>query len=324
MNVYLLSAYTKNRANYASTLMVNSSQNDVFKVHKVVDNLDLADIIIFVEHHPGHDPYFFEVIENSVYKKYKNKCYLYHDNDIDLTLLPTISPSVECTKFIPFFHESFSYIAQIETNIYIKNSVTTTEKEYLFSFIGASRTSLVREKIFNLSCDDCYLLDTSDKNSWEIFGEDREEYFKKYADICYKSKFILCPRGIGPNSYRLYETLKMGIVPVIISDEWIPQNGPNWQDFSICVKEKDIDSIPEILKENEARYLEMGQLARRAWEDYFSEDKQFHYLVEACSRLHSNRKKISFSVYLKQLARFLEPYHAKNLLRYCRYRLTKK
>lgn len=321
MNVYFLSAYPIARYNNASVRLVSLSQNDVLKNHKVVNDPDFADLIIFVESHPGCDPYFFEVVKSSVYKKYNDKCYLYHDSDISLTFLPTVSPSIESKEFIRFFHEPFSYIAQTETNPYIKYNVISIEKSYLFSFIGASRTNLIRKQILDLTFDDCYLLDTSDKNSWEISEEDREVYFEKYANICYKSKFILCPRGIGPNSYRLYESLKMGIAPVIISDEWIPQDGPNWKEFSILVKEKDINNIPEILKGRENMHLEMGKLARKAWEDYFSEDKQLHYLIEACSRLHSNRSKINFLVYVKQVMRFFEPFHARNLLRYCKNRL---
>jgi hypothetical protein len=34
-----------------------------------------------------------------------------------------------------------------------------------------------------------------------------------------------CPAGIGPATYRLFEAMELGRVPVILSDEWVPRKG---------------------------------------------------------------------------------------------------
>jgi hypothetical protein len=325
MKVFLISAYPYiPRLNCATTYLKESANNDPHKVHEIVDNPKDADIIIFTEHHPPLDPYFFEILRNKTYKTYHKKCYLYHDYDKSLTLIPTISPSIEATGFNPAFHHPYCYIIQIETNKYIKQFNSTPEKKYLFSFIGASRTSPIRKKILSLKYDRSYLLDTSDKNSWELTDDEKDNYYRFYADICFKSKFILCPRGVGPSSYRLYECLEMGIPPVIISDEWLATPGPIWDDFSIRISESDIHKIPQILELRENEADKMGKLAKQAWLDWFAKDQQFHQLTEACLTLHNSRSKINFFTYFSQYLKFFQPYHFRNLLRSYKNKLKYK
>ena len=57
---------------------------------------------------------------------------------------------------------------------------------------------------------------------------------------------MLCPRGQGTSSIRLFEAMRMGIAPVIISDKWIGPKGPEWESFAVFVKEKDISRSARI------------------------------------------------------------------------------
>jgi len=323
MKVSVISAYPYNdRINCATTFLKESANHDPYKVHQFVTNPEDADIIIFAEHHLAFDPFYFQVLKNKIYKAFKKKCYLYHDNPKSVALMPTVSPSVRAKGFNPDFNQPYNYLIQIEKNQHLKQYTSAIEKKYLFSFIGASRTSPIRRKLLSLNSERSYLLDTSDKNSWELSGNEKDNYYKFFAQICLESKFVLCPRGISPNSYRLYECLEMGIPPVIISDDWIATPGPVWNDFSIRVPESNIHKIPEILAQREHEADKMGKLARKAWMDWFSKDKQFHNLTEACLSLHKSRSKVNFMTYVFQYLKFLQPYHFKNLLRY--YRQTFK
>ena len=42
--------------------------------------------------------------------------------------------------------------------------------------------------------------------------------FALYSEILGNTKYSLCPRGTGPSTIRLWESLAMGSVPVIVSD----------------------------------------------------------------------------------------------------------
>jgi len=66
--------------------------------------------------------------------------------------------------------------------------------------------------------------------------------------------------------------MKMGRVPVILSDDWVAPDGPTWLDFSIRVSESRIHELPEIIERYEAQAFTMGKLAREAWEKWFSPD----------------------------------------------------
>jgi hypothetical protein len=86
----------------------------------------------------------------------------------------------------------------------------------------------------------------------------------------------------------MYETMKAGKTPVIISDHWVPPEGPCWDQFSIRVSEREIPNLPKILSEREKDALKMGQLARSTWEQWFSKETMFDTIVEACKSLRDN------------------------------------
>jgi tetratricopeptide (TPR) repeat protein len=60
-------------------------------------------------------------------------------------------------------------------------------------------------------------------------------------------RFSLCPRGFGPTSFRLAESIQMGLVPIIIWDEelFLPYPDLNWSLFSIIVHASKMDTLPE-------------------------------------------------------------------------------
>jgi hypothetical protein len=91
MKVFILSAYRETKDNFAFQNVKKSSIYDSFKKYILVEKPEDADFIIFVEHHPWDDPYFFKVLRHPIYKLYRNKCYLYHDSDYNISLIPTIS-----------------------------------------------------------------------------------------------------------------------------------------------------------------------------------------------------------------------------------------
>jgi hypothetical protein len=325
MKIHILSAYNEHKDNFAFQNIKESSLFDPFKKYVLEDNPEVADIIIFVEHHPGHDPYFFQVLKHPLYKLYRDKCYLYHDNDFHLTLIPTISPSVCRTTFNKKLHFPYQYLEQISLNPYVEyNPNKIFEKKHLFSFVGASRTyPLIREKIIQLFQGDENIHDTKNSNSWELNEIDRDLYFKNYAKTLFQSKFILCPRGIGPSSYRHFESMKLGIAPVIISDEWIEIEGIDWKSCSIRIKEKDVSEIYNILASRENEYLELGVNARKNYEKFMSFENQFHFISDAAAKLHSVRNEVTFFDYLNEYLRFFEPFHFRNLLRYYKNKFVK-
>jgi hypothetical protein len=106
-----------------------------------------------------------------------------------------------------------------------------------------------------------------------------------YADIMRRSKFVLCPRGVGTSSFRLFEAMKAGRCPVILSDGWVPPEAPAWESFSIRVPERLAERIPDLLRDRESEYLELGLRARQVFDEWFADNVKFDRMVESCASL---------------------------------------
>jgi hypothetical protein len=126
--------------------------------------------------------------------------------------------------------------------------------------------------------------------TWKGSAGQRAVFWDRYVEIARRSQFILCPRGLAPSSIRLFETMCMGRVPVILADEWVRPEGPQWDAFTIQIPERDARSVPDILEEKEAAAYEMGLIARAEWEKYFSPDVVFHRVVELCLEIQKARR----------------------------------
>jgi hypothetical protein len=120
-----------------------------------------------------------------------------------------------------------------------------------------------------------------------------------------RSKFVLCPVGAGPSSFRIFETMAAGRVPVIVSDLWVPPPGPDWQKCALFVPERDIDRLGAILEEAEDRFLSMAQAARREWQDWFAPDVLFHRMTEALHDIMQTRRSPESVLARKLSARYV-------------------
>lgn len=72
-----------------------------------------------------------------------------------------------------------------------------------------------------------------------------ESYLKSIND----SRFVLCPRGVGLNSIRFYETIAAGRIPVLISDNVKLPKFIDWSRFIVRVPEKNISKTEFMIKE---------------------------------------------------------------------------
>ena len=144
-------------------------------------------------------------------------------------------------------------------------------KDLLFSFSGRA-SHRIRKRLFCLPFpqDAVVIQDTSNYNHFATEGEDREAAQRRYWQLAARSKFVLCPRGAGTSSIRLFEMLEAGIAPVIISDDWIPPHGPRWDEFALRMPERDVGRVYEIVKSHEGEFGERGLKARRAYEGFFA------------------------------------------------------
>jgi len=207
-------------------------------------------------------------------------------------------------------------------------SPPTQEVPYLYSFIGSLDTAPVRHHLATLPHFGAFFQDISADYSRALYGtmdaDEMRNCRRRYVEITHASKFVLCPRGLGVSSVRLFDTMRMGRVPVILSDDWVEPIGPDWNQFSLRVRERDFAQIPTLLKEHEADAVEMGLLARATWEQWFADEVAFHRVVEWCLAIKRRRRISEKWARLPVYAQFLRPFHFRHLLRTKREALSRK
>ncbi len=87
----------------------------------------------------------------------------------------------------------------------------------------------------------------------------------RYNQILSDSVFSLCPEGAGPNTLRVWESLAVGAIPVILSDEWAPPKVPDSkleiEDCCVFFAVSEIGGLFEYLRSLPEERLEKMQLA---------------------------------------------------------------
>ena len=131
-----------------------------------------------------------------------------------------------------------------DENLIIETYITS-KKTIFCSFVG-SLTNQVREKMVKVleNKPDVFIVTNEWTNNIE---EDNQTLYLK---VMGKSRFTLAPRGYGKTSFRLYEALRMGSIPIYIYDEmWLPyQDIINWSKMAVLVRTDEMDGLYERLQ----------------------------------------------------------------------------
>jgi Exostosin family len=276
---------------HGTTLLLrHSAELDVFGEHKLVEDPEEADIILFGE--MGECGLFAERVRaRPVYRRFPGKCFLFDSGDTLFPVLPGIYASLT-NKHYRRDHTRTGFYLYVIENPFIRAQPLTGNEKHLASFVGSSTTHPLRQQILAMRNAGFLLRDTqatSYRMNFEADPRERAPFYLAYADAMASARFSLCPRGVGAASIRLFESMKMGRACVILSDAWHPNDGVDWASFSIRVPEAEVFRIPQILEEHADRAAEMGLRARAEWEKWFSEKVRFHRVVELCLDIQRTR-----------------------------------
>ena len=143
---------------------------------------------------------------------------------------------------------------------------------YLCSFVG-SNTHPLRQRLYD--CDK-----SKPASTLTYFSENRKwsqtvtpDQLVDFAQITKTSEFALAPRGYGLSSFRLYEIMQLGAIPVYVSDiHWLPwQDELNWEDFCVIIKPEQIPRLYHLLADiPEEKRAQMRARIREIYPRYFS------------------------------------------------------
>jgi hypothetical protein len=139
------------------------------------------------------------------------------------------------------------------------------ERKYLYTFQGSYANFYltdIRNKIFKFMNhpSNTYVLQIQDWHYNKLVYDDKQNFNKElnedekhkkdtndYNHLLLNSRFSLCPSGSGPNSIRLWESLAIGSIPILLADTLELPIHNLWKDAIIECPEKDYNKIPEIL-----------------------------------------------------------------------------
>jgi len=293
-----------------------SARVDRFQHHFVIEHPHAADLVLFAEYYGGG--FHFERLRaHSVLKRYRDKCFLFCSNARVIPFLPGVYASVE--QRWSSARTCGGFYLGLPKNDFTTFTAPDHGLPYLFSFMGSVANAAVRRDLAQVRHPRSFFQNTSDEFSQLLHGKmsqrDRRDYYRRYAELTKASKFVLCPRGLGAATIRLFETMRMGRAPVILSDDWVAPRGPDWKKFSIRVREGDFHKIPQLLEEREPMAVQMGMLARREWEQWFSEEVAFHRVVEYCLALKQRRRVPEALARFPIFLQYARPFHFRRLLR---------
>jgi Exostosin family len=321
--IHLLTAYPESdfrgRVGYLS--FKENALADRMKVHQLAEDPEEADIILFVEVDVGR--FSEKVLGHPYLKRFRQKCFMLSSDWRVIPFVPGIYTALEKSWYLPRRSRPGFYLGCF-INPLIKFEAAP-DRDLLYSFMGDLQTARVRQALARLEHPRGVFVDTSLENQDAMSkstAEQRAAFWNRYVEIARRSKFILCPRGIAPTSIRLFETMCMGRVPVILSDEWVRPEGPEWEKFSIQIPERDARSVPRLLEEKEEAAFEMGLLARTEWEKYFSPDILFHRAVELCLEIQKSRRFPEALDRLTLIPQLLRPHVVREYLRTWKRRLA--
>lgn len=249
---------------------------------------DEAEIILFVD---AAEIYGGPV--HPLYLRLPDRCACYSTGIPAYGLLPGSYTSIAKWRNRFGRYVNYGYVGQPSVHERVPRGSLDFDapRRYLFSFMGGS-TSWVRKRLYKLRPKraDVLIEDTSKFHNWSQSQAENERGRIRYYQTIIQSKFVLCPRGAAPSSIRLYETMELGRVPVIISDAWLPNPLVDWELFAVFVRERDIRKLEKRLSSLESEAEAMGRRARRAWETHFAPDRQFEGLLRCLSLIPKQRR----------------------------------
>ena len=140
------------------------------------------------------------------------------------------------------------------------------EKRYYLSFMGASTGPSDKKSLRSRTLEAARKIDG--------FAHLPQTGYAQFRAAVSQSHFTLCPRGFGATSFRLYEAIALGSIPVYIWDDvlWLPyEDVLDWSEIALIVPVAELDQLQDRIAAVTAdRRRQMADYTAHCFEDYFT------------------------------------------------------
>lgn len=221
----------------------------------------------------------FRVAPKSHYRRRPESTFTWDPGDHPTGRLPGLYCSLSRRLSSPARHRGFCYPLRINRLV---SECPQSEARFLFGFSG-NITSPLRARLFTTLSDAAAagraLLRQTESIFMRIYDPATDQERARFVDDLRLCRFILCPRGNGLSSIRLFETMEADRVPVIISDALHLPDCVDWLACSIRIPERELAHIPELLSDREAEWPRLAAKARSEWERCFGDENLLPVMV---------------------------------------------
>lgn len=233
----------------------------------------------------------FTVAPQSHYHRYPENTFAWDQGDQPTGRLPGLFCSLSRRLADPTRHRGFCYPLRMNRLV---RECAPEEAKYLFGFSG-NVTAPLRARLFSTLAPEGKsgraLLRQTESIFMRIYSPETDTERARFVDDLRQCRFILCPRGNGLSSIRLFEALEAGRVPVIISDALLLPACVDWSACAVVVPENSIDQIPALLAAREADWPRLARRARREWERCFANPTMLPTVVAQLRGIVSARRR---------------------------------
>lgn len=159
----------------------------------------------------------------------------------------------------------------------VTEEIEDVGRDIFCSFVGSITHPIRSYLLSSLGNKEEYYF--SAKN-WTSSVSDNE--LQNFISITKRSIFALVPRGYGKSSFRLYEVIQLGAIPVFVYDEpWFPfEDDLDWDSFSVRIHVSQIDKIDQILKSINTDTIDsMRRSLSSVWSENFNMNSVYKIIL---------------------------------------------
>ena len=218
-----------------------------------------------------------------------------HDDGPMLKLPPNTVVYGACSGNIPIpliYEDNENKLETIGKNF---TKTSFKERNFLCSFIG-SITHHIRTNILQLYSNNPLFFISND-NWTTVVSQDKQSLF---INETLSSKFALAPRVSGRGSFRFFEILQLGIVPIYVWDdiEWLPYKDViDYSKFCISIHSNDLPNLETLLLSiDETKYNRMIEEGRLHSHFFKLEYMCQYILYNRTTSVYSNAESINDSI----------------------------
>lgn len=152
------------------------------------------------------------------------------------------------------------------------------KKIYTASFVGRISTYYIRKEMQK------YL-----ENENDIIINDGNFSSRYFVKQIMRSFISLCPRGYGGSSFRFFESMQLGVPPMLLGDlDTRPfKKFINWDDISFYTH--DMPGITKILETDKQTLLKMGTKSKKIFEEELDYQKWCKFVVKELEYINNEK-----------------------------------